>query len=171
MHLQSLGFVQWCECTRQESDRLPELLSTVPRVESFVKGPRDFPATPGLAVHLAQPTPAPHSPRRLGCCWLLTTDTPLQVRTEQRPKQIDKKPAAKRPCGPRTTALYISLLKQPFPFSHSSAGVVTSAPLLVFYGDVIYMDLWHINDGSKPCSLSIFMNNCDWGMWGWGVFL
>ena len=53
MHLQSLGFVQWCECTRQESDRLPELLSTVPRVESFVKGPRDFPATPGLAVHLA----------------------------------------------------------------------------------------------------------------------
>ena len=30
------------------------------------------------------------------------------------------------------------------------------------------MDLWHINDGGKPCSLSIFMNNCDWGMWGCG---
>lgn len=29
-----------------------------------------------------------------------------------------------------------------------------------FYGDVIYMALWHVNDARKPCLPSIFMNNC-----------
>lgn len=29
-----------------------------------------------------------------------------------------------------------------------------------FYGDVIYMGLWHVNDAREPCLPSIFMNNC-----------
>ena len=29
-----------------------------------------------------------------------------------------------------------------------------------FYGDVIYMGLWHVNDAREPCLTSIFMNNC-----------
>lgn len=32
-----------------------------------------------------------------------------------------------------------------------------------FYGDVIYMGLWHVNDAREPCLPSIFMNNCVWG--------
>lgn len=32
-----------------------------------------------------------------------------------------------------------------------------------FYGDVIYMGLWHVNDAREPLLPSIFMNNCVWG--------
>lgn len=38
-----------------------------------------------------------------------------------------------------------------------------------FYGDVIYVALWHVNDAREPCLASIFMNNCVRGMAGGGA--
>lgn len=41
-----------------------------------------------------------------------------------------------------------------------------------FYGDVIYVASWHVNDARDPCLPSIFMNNCVRGSgWDGGVWL
>lgn len=54
---------------------------------------------------------------------------------------------------------------------HFTQITYVSSPLLIshfywkiiwnFYNEVIYVDLWHINDSSKSCLSSIFMNNCE----------
>lgn len=61
-----------------------------------------------------------------------------------------------------------------FPTSAVCYGVVALLrSIWTFYGDVIYVASWHVNDARNPCLPSIFMNNCvrgsgrDGGVW-WG---